>query len=142
VAVTETPLTLRILPDTLAICRMAAGGASAACPDWLDWRDPLLAVVRRGPELSIVCRVERLPDPVPPGLTVETGWRALQVQGPLDFALVGILADLSGRLAQAGVSLFALSTFETDLVLVRAPDLPQAVAALSPPHVVTSSAGA
>lgn len=132
----ETPLTLRALPDDLAICHMPAGGAP---PPWLDWRDPLLAVVRRGAELSIVCRVERLPDPVPPGLTVESGWRALEVQGPLDFALVGILADLSGRLARAGVSLFALSTFQTDLVLVRAPDLPRAVAALSPPHAVTSA---
>lgn len=135
--VTKTPLTLRILPDTLAVCRMPAGDPP---PAWLDWCDPLLAVLRRGPELSIVCRVERLPAPVPPGLTIEAGWRALEVQGPLDFALVGILADLSGRLAQAGVSLFALSTFETDLVLVRAPNLPRAVDALSPPHLVTSAA--
>jgi hypothetical protein len=71
----------------------------------------------------------------------EDGWRCLKVAGPLDFSLVGILADLSGTLAAEGVSIFALSTFDTDYLLVKAPDLPRAIQALQraghtvqPPH--------
>ena len=50
---------------------------------------------------------------------VERGWRAICVAGPLDFALVGVLASLSGTLASAGVSIFAISTFDTDYILVK-----------------------
>jgi len=58
------------------------------------------------------------------------GWRALELRGPLDFDLVGILADLSATLADAGVSIFAISTHDTDYVLVRAHQLDQGVTAL------------
>jgi hypothetical protein len=58
------------------------------------------------------------------------GWRALQVAGPLDFALTGILAALAGPLAAAEISIFALSTYDTDYLLVQAATLPQAVAVL------------
>ncbi len=124
-------LTLRQRPEVLALCRLPAG---APPPAWLDWRDPLVGALRRDGELSIVCPAARVPTPPPATLRVEADWRALEVAGPLDFALVGLLADLSGRLARAGVSLFALSTFDTDLLLVRAPDLPAALDALCPPH--------
>ena len=67
---------------------------------------------------------------VPPGAKVEAGWRALRVVGTLDFALTGILAGLTGSLAEAGVSVFALSTFDTDWLLVRAEALGKARAAL------------
>jgi hypothetical protein len=60
----------------------------------------------------------------------EDGWRLLSVRGPLEFALTGIMAALSGELAQAGVSLFAVSTYDTDHVLVKADDLERAVRAL------------
>lgn len=124
-------LSLSLRPETLAICRVAAG---APPPSWLDWEDALTAAVRRDNELSIICPMARLPQPLPPGLVVEPDWRAFQVAGPLDFSLVGILADLSGRLAAAEISVFALSTYDTDLLLVRGHDLAAAVAALCPPH--------
>lgn len=68
---------------------------------------------------------------------VERGWRALVVAGPLDFALVGILASLSNTLAVAGVSIFAISTFDTDYILVKEEKLGVALASLTAAgHVV------
>lgn len=91
------------------------------------WTGPGLVSVTRTPaELSIVCPAER----VPPGAVVENDWRLLTVRGPLDFALTGILADLAGTLAQAKVPLFAVSSYDTDHLLVRTGDVDRAVAAL------------
>ena len=88
----DLPLTL--LPDRYAVCRLAAG---APQPDWLSQGD-LAAVVRTPDELSVVC-AERI---VPPEVKAERGWRAFQVQGPLDFSLVGVLASIAAPLAEAG----------------------------------------
>ncbi len=84
------------------------------------------ALTRTADELSLVC-----PAGIPvPGARSEGGWSALKVEGPLDFALTGVLARLSGALAAAGVSVFAVSTFDTDYLLVKSVDLPRAVDAL------------
>ena len=64
-------------------------------------------------------------------MTVERGWRCLKVEGPLDFALTGILADLAGVLASAGISIFAISTFDTDYLLVKEETLDGAVETLT-----------
>jgi hypothetical protein len=61
---------------------------------------------------------------------IEPGWRAIKVAGPLDFSLTGILATLASPLAEAGISLFAVSTYDTDYVLVREVDLGRAQAVL------------
>lgn len=116
-------LDLTLLPDVLAVCRLPAG---AEAPAWLDGE--IFASVTRTPEeTSVVCRAEV----VPPDVRVETGWRALRVVGPLDFALTGVLLSLLGPLAAAGVSVFVLSTFDTDAVLVREAALDDALAALA-----------
>lgn len=84
------------------------------------------AVTRTPGELSVV-----LPEAaVEAGWRAEKGWRCLAVAGPLDFALTGVLASLASPLAAAGVSLFAVSTYDTDYLLVREEDLARAVAAL------------
>jgi hypothetical protein len=119
----ETDLPLVILPDRLAVCRLAA---NAPFPDWAR-PGYLLALVRTLDELSVVCE-ERL---VPPEVRAERGWRALQVQGSLDFSLVGVLAAILAPLAEAGVSVFALSTYETDYILVRESALERAVQSLT-----------
>lgn len=118
-----TDLPLFILPDRLAVCRLPA---EAAIPDWARPGD-LLAMVQTKDELSIVC-TERF---VPPDVRAERGWRALQVQGPLEFAMTGVLASIAVPLARAGVSIFAISTFDTDYVLVREDALDRAVSALN-----------
>jgi uncharacterized protein len=74
----------------------------------------------------VVCAAER----VPPGVRADQGWRALAVAGPLDLSMTGVLLSLLEPLARAGVSIFAVSTYDTDHVLVRADRLDDAVAAL------------
>jgi hypothetical protein len=96
-------------------------------PGWAEPGDGgLHAVVRTVAEVSVVCAAERVPDDV----RAERGWRALEVAGPLDFALTGVLAAIAVPLARADVSIFAVSTFDTDYVLVRADRLAAAVRAL------------
>lgn len=77
-------------------------------------------------ELSIVCEQARVPSDV----TMQGGWRALMVEGPLDFELTGVLASLATPLAAAGISIFAIATYETDYILIRDRDLHRAVIAL------------
>jgi hypothetical protein len=120
---TETNLPLNILPDHLAVCRLAA---EAPIPEWAPPGN-LLALVRTPDELSVVCE-ERY---VPPEVNAERGWRALRVQGPLDFSMIGVLASIATPLAQAGVSIFALSTYETDYILIKESSLERAVYALN-----------
>src|SRR5262249_13951018 len=121
-------LTLRVLPGRYAVCRLSAG---ANVPTWATGE--LVSVTRTPDELSIVCRE----DGVPSGAHSERGWRCLRVVGTLDFELVGLLAALLLPLAEAGVSVFALSTFDTDCLLVREADLTRAVGALqSAGHVI------
>ncbi len=116
-------LRLEALGGSLAVCRLGPGDEA---PGWAR-SGPLQAVVRTEGELSIVCD-ERA---VPAGVRAERGFRALRVAGPLDFALTGVLAAIAAPLARAGVSIFAVSTFDTDYVLVREADLTRALAALA-----------
>ncbi len=91
------------------------------------WQQPFLSVAQTSDELSVVAPADF---PLEGAQAVESGWAALKVDGPLDFSLTGVLAGLSGALAAAGVSVFALSTFNTDYLLVRQDTLSRAVEAL------------
>mgnify|MGYP005855113709 CR=1 FL=1 len=124
-------LPLTILPSLLAICRLPV---EVEIPEWIRSGD-LLAIIRTPSELSIVCENCY----VPPYVVAERGWRAIKVEGPLDFSLIGVLSSLSGVLARAGVSLFALSTYDTDYVLVKESALGRAVEALSQAGYVFTS---
>jgi hypothetical protein len=117
------PLGLTLLADVLAVARLEVGEGR---PAWVDWTDPLVSVTRTADELSVVCPEHRVPD----GVRAERGWRAFKVDGPLDFALTGILAGLAVPLAEAGIPIFALSTFDTDYLLVRTSDVERAAATL------------
>ena len=114
-------LTLPVLPVTLAVCRLYA---SAQIPDWAG---NLFSITRTHDELSIVCPQRD----VPAGIQCERDWRVLKVAGPLDFTLTGVLVALAAPLAQAGISIFAISTFDTDYVLGKEAKLESAVAVLS-----------
>ncbi len=116
-------LTLTLLPDLFAVCRL---DRETPVPSWAQTGD-FSSITRTRDELSIVC----LQRSVPSGFQYEADWRCLKVEGPLDFALIGILASLTTPLAQAGISLFAVSTYDTDYLLVRAGGLATAVRALS-----------
>jgi hypothetical protein len=116
-------LPLELLPDTLAICRFDAG---APIPGWTEGARGFITVSRTAEELSITAVQHQ----VPPGTRCERDYRAFRVRGPLPLDLIGILAAIADPLAEAGLSIFAISTFDTDYVLVKSGDLPAAVEAL------------
>ena len=116
-------LPLDVLPDTLAVCRLPP---HAELPAWASAPVPFLTISRTSEELSITT----LQSAVPPGVRCERDYRALRVRGTLPPDLVGILVSIAEPLAQAGLSIFAISTYDTDYVLVKARDLPAALAAL------------
>jgi hypothetical protein len=111
-------LPLSVLPQRFAICRLDPGDM---IPDWLS-HQPFWAVTRTDEELSVVLPEES----VPAGWKGEKGWRCFKVLGPLDFGLTGIVASLATPLAEAGISIFAISTYDTDYILVRDEDLDKA----------------
>ena len=118
---TAPSLALTLLPDRLAVCRLEQ---DAPLPVWAV--GAVTSITRTPDELSVVCPE----DTVPGGIRAECGFRCLTVAGPLDFALTGVLASLASPLAAAGVSIFVVSTFDTDLLLVRETLLARALAAL------------
>ena len=87
---------------------------------------PLLSITRTGEETSVVCLRENAPR----GARVEDGWRAVKLEGPIPFEEIGVLSALSGSLAAAGLSVFAISTFDTDYILVKEARLAEALDAL------------
>lgn len=115
-------LMLLVLPGTLAICRL---GPDAPIPDWARAGD-FCSITRTSDELSIVCTEAAVPD----GVKSDRGWRCLKIEGPLDLSLTGVLASLLSPLAEAGISIFAVSTFDTDYLLVKAENLERAAEAL------------
>lgn len=117
------PLNLTLLPQTFDIHRLPPGSPLpenlAACPFY--------SITRTADELSLVCPREIAVH----SQNVETGWRIIQVIGPLDFSLTGILARLSDALARAEISLFTISTFDTDYLLVKKDRINDACKALT-----------
>ena len=90
----------------------------------VDFTDEFVFVGKTDEELSLVCRNEKVPkDPI----AVENDWRGFRVQGELDFSLIGILSRLSTILAENGISIFAISTFNTDYLLVKEEKFSEAI---------------
>jgi len=113
---------LEILKIKLCICKLKFDDP---IPDW-SIKGDFFSVTRTSDELSLVCSQSA----VPANIQAENDWRVLKVQGPLDFGLTGILSKLSTTLAEAGISIFAISTFDTDYLLVREEKLAQAIESL------------
>jgi hypothetical protein len=116
-------IALRVLAGSLSVCRLppeAPWPTPASSSSWFS-------VTRTAHELSVVCAASE----EPAGAAVEPGWRCLEVAGPLDFAMVGVMSRITGCLARAGVSVFVISTYDTDYVLVREEDLDAAVMSLA-----------
>ena len=114
-------LTLRLLPGTFAVCRLPP---EAPDPEWA--RGVFVSVTRTREELSVVCEENC----VPQGVHRQGDYACLVVAGPLDFALTGVMASLAGPLAEAGISIFPLGTYDTDYVFVRRNETLRAIAAL------------
>jgi hypothetical protein len=112
-------LRLELIPFTLGICRFPSG---KGIPQWAT-SAVFFSATGTSDELSVVCPEASIPDKV----VCSRGWRALKVEGPLDFSEVGVLAALAEPLAGAGIPIFVVSTYDTDILLVRSADLEAAV---------------
>jgi uncharacterized protein len=125
-------LSLLVLPERLAVCRLAPD-ASLPAP---AARACFWSVTRTEDELSVV-----LPEGMAPSsCQMEAGWRCFKVVGPLDFDLTGVLASLATSLAEAGISIFAISTYDTDYILVKEENLGRAAQTLQARgHTVVSA---
>lgn len=115
-------LKFSIVTGDFAVCRLAP---DAPFPVW-SVRSEFAAVVRTADEISVVCLMED----IPAGATVEGPWACIKLEGPFPFAETGVLASVLDPLAEAGISIFALSTFDTDYVLTKSEQLEVATAAL------------
>jgi hypothetical protein len=115
-------LSLTLMPESIAICRLEPAEPMPMWATAASW----WSITRTPDELSVVCAESC----VPPGVNASRGWRALRLAGPLPLDQTGILASVTGPLAAARISVFALATFDTDYVLIPAPQRTAAIEAL------------
>lgn len=114
-------MTLELLPQKFSVCQIENPGQA-------DLTAPFTFLARTDEEISLVCESEKAPKDA---LKREDGWRGLRIAGPLDFSLIGILAKIAGLLAAQKISIFAISTYNTDYVLIKEAQLQNALDALS-----------
>ena len=111
----------RALPGHYAVCRLAA---DAPVPAWAV--GPFVNVTFTTDELAVICPAEVVPAEV----RAERDWRVLKLVGPFPFTAVGVLASLATPLAEAGISLLSIATYDTDYFLVKSDVMDRAVAVL------------
>lgn len=119
----DKKLTLKLLEKKFAVCRL---NKEELIPKWIN-NNEFYSITKTEDELSIVCEEHNIPSYV----KYEGDWRVFKVEGPLDFSLVGILSSISTILAQSKISIFAISTYDTDYILVQDKDILNAVKILS-----------
>ena len=115
-------LNLQLLPQEFAIVRLSP---ESALPSWAS-QGSFFSITRTLEELSLIAEADRVPRDLPSSF----GWRILKVAGPFAFSEVGVLASLAAPLASADVSIFAVSTYDTDYVLLQTDNLPAAMETL------------
>lgn len=113
-------MTLKILEEEFSVCKVADY-------EGIDLSAPYVFTGSTDEEKSLVCPTGLVPDN-----TVERvdGWRGFRIEGTLDFSLIGILAEISRILADGGIGIFAISTFNTDYILTKSEDFERAVSSL------------
>jgi len=115
-------LKYRVLADRLTLCQLAS---DATVPSWAQ-EGGFFCVTRTSTELSVVCEDHLVPE----GVRIERGWIALKLEGPFPFSMTGVLASFLNPLAKAAIPIFAISTFDTDYVLIKSESLQPARTAL------------
>ena len=116
----EESLQLQVIPETFSICQVENYKGS-------DIDQPFVFTGRTDEEKSLVCPVSMVPEST---LDRSDGWKMFRICGQLDFSLIGILAELSSVFAKAEIGIFAISTYNTDYVLVKDKDYRKAIKAL------------
>lgn len=116
-------LTIEVLKGKFGVCQL---DSQASIPTWCQ-QGEFYNITKTSDELSIVCLEDYIPSSIQ---NVEKAWCVLKIVGPLDFSLVGILAKISQLMADHHISIFALSTYDTDYILVKQDKADQAIDAL------------
>lgn len=118
----DIKLRMKLLKDKYGVCRLYK---TDIIPSW-GIEGEFYSVTRTEDELSIVCLQKYIPN----GIKCEKDWKVLKVEGPLDFSLIGILASISSLMAEKSISIFAISTYDTDYILVKDKNINDAIRAL------------
>ena len=113
-------MNLEVIPGQFTVCKVADY-------DGIDLGRPFVFTGATDAEKSLVCPTDLAPQDT---LEREDGWRAFRIVGVLDFSLIGILAKISSCLADSGIGIFAISTYNTDYILTRAADFDRALVVL------------
>lgn len=111
---------IKILPHQFSVCQLKT-------VEQIDFSQKYFFLSITDEEISLVCETASLPQDV---IKVEHNWAALKIVGALDFSLVGILSNISSILAQNNISIFAISTYNTDYILIKSNALQNAVHSL------------
>lgn len=119
----DKKLVMKLFKEKFGVCRLEI---EALIPEWAQ-ASQFYSITKTSDELSVVCSQDNIPD----GIKCEKDWRILKIEGILDFSLIGILASISGILATNNISIFAISTYNTDYILVKEKDINNAVKVLS-----------
>lgn len=113
-------LILKVIEEEFSVCKVADY-------EGIDLSSPYVFTGSTDEEKSLVCPIRAVPENT---IAREDGWRAFRIEGTLDFSLIGILAALSKVLADAGIGIFAISTFNTDYILTKSENFERACSAL------------
>lgn len=120
-------LKLSLLKNKYVVCRL---NKNERIPAWA-YKGDVFSITRTNDELSLVCQQENIEvEELDEDILCERNWNIFKVEGPLDFALVGILSNLSCIMKEAGVSIFAISTYDTDYIMVKNEKVNEAIKAL------------
>ena len=114
-------MTLQTIPFDLTVCKVEDLSG-------IDIDGELFFIGKTDEEISLVCRTSDTPADT---IEREDGWRAFRIRGTLDFSLIGILSKISGILAENRIGIFAVSTYNTDYILVKEDDFEHALCALA-----------
>ena len=111
---------IKALPYNFTICKLKSA-------EQIDCSDEFCFIGRTDEEISLVCKTEDTP---PKTSERDDGWRGFRIKGQLDFSLIGILSEISAVLAENKIGLFAVSTYNTDYILVKEENFIKALSAL------------
>ncbi len=117
----EACMKLKKLPCVLSVCKLTD-------TEGIDFLDEFVFVGKTDEEISLVCREEKVPENT---TARDDGWKGFRIEGVLDFSLIGILSKLAGILADNKIGIFAVSTFNTDYILVKEENFERALHVLA-----------
>lgn len=109
----------KILKDLYSVCKLTP---DSDIPHWVN-KNEFYSVTKTDEEFSILC----LQNDVPANIKCELNWKILKIDSKLDFSMVGVIAQISKSLAENNISIFVISTFDTDYICVKEKDLAQTI---------------